>query len=494
LELTNHLQMDTLSEFRDTPRILVIIVTWNKKEFVLNLLKSLDNITYPNQAMDLLVVDNHSKDGTAEAISKFYPRVKLIVNSTNLGGTGGFNTGLKYAFDMPEGVYDYIWLLDNDVVVHSRALIELVKLLDENTDAGVAGSTMMQLDYPWRINEMGSFLNRNNGELILNHHHKEILSWEETPIDKLLDVDIEQISELSKYNSYIDADYVAATSLLVRFDVAKEAGLWMNFFIHYDDVEWCLRVARNGYRIMASTRSVIWHLSAEAKVPTWILYYDNRNLLYLLQKHGTEKETMKQAFNRVLKKGLYYTLIGKTDLGGLHIQAADDFLSCRMGKKNIDISIVYKKIQEIDTIFNNRLIQKILIPWTVDLEKTGMQKTLLQAVKRRPALQIDFLTESDEFQTGSFPHSETITIPDSKIASIVRYLRLRKKYDLVIQSDYEPVIYLSWLKSEILFLNDHTFCRVRAPKPIEIFRFILALVKRWIFKASAVNLKEKGPN
>jgi len=389
---------------------------------------------------------------------------------------------------MPEGLYDYIWLLDNDVVVHCRALIELVKLLDENTDAGVAGSTMMQLNYPWRINEMGAFLNRDKGELILNHHHKEIGSWKETPIDKLLDVDIEQISELSKCNSYIDADYVAATSLLVRFDVAKEAGLWMNFFIHYDDVEWCLRIARNGYRIMASTRSFIWHLSAEAKVPTWTLYYDNRNLLYLLQEHGTEKKRVKQAFNRVLKKGLYYTLIGKTDLGRLHLQAADDFLSCCMGKKNIDISSVYKNRREIDTIFNNRSIQKILISWTVDLEKTGMQKALLQAVKRKPELQIDFLTKSVGFPAVRFPNSEHITIPNLKIASIVRYLHLRRKYDLVIQSDYEPVIYLSWLKSEILFLNDNTFCCVRAPKPIEVFRFILALIKRWIFKASAVNL------
>ena len=80
--------------------------------------------------MDILVVDNHSNDHTAEAITQLYPHIHLIVNSENLGGTGGFNTGLKWAFGQPESRYKYYWLLDNDVVVHRQTLIELVKLLE----------------------------------------------------------------------------------------------------------------------------------------------------------------------------------------------------------------------------------------------------------------------------------------------------------------------------------------------------------------------------
>jgi GT2 family glycosyltransferase len=81
---------------------------------VLNLLKLLNNMSYPKEATDVLVVYNHSNDHTAEAISKNYPPVTLIVNSTNLGGTGGFNTGLRWAFEQHESTYKYYWLLDNE--------------------------------------------------------------------------------------------------------------------------------------------------------------------------------------------------------------------------------------------------------------------------------------------------------------------------------------------------------------------------------------------
>lgn len=113
-----------------TPSILVIIVTWNKKDYVLDLLNSLRNLDYASSAIDTVVVDNASNDGTAEAIRELFPQVNLICNPENIGGTGGFNTGLKWAFAQPDGKYKYLWLLDNDVLVHRAALSELVNLLE----------------------------------------------------------------------------------------------------------------------------------------------------------------------------------------------------------------------------------------------------------------------------------------------------------------------------------------------------------------------------
>ncbi len=101
--------------------ILIIIVTWNKKDYVLQLLASLDGLDYPRDKLDVVVVDNASNDGTVEAIREQYPTINLICNPENIGGTGGFNTGLKWAFQQPEEKYDYLWLLDNDVLVHRQA-------------------------------------------------------------------------------------------------------------------------------------------------------------------------------------------------------------------------------------------------------------------------------------------------------------------------------------------------------------------------------------
>jgi GT2 family glycosyltransferase len=98
------------------PSILMIIVTWNRKDYVLDLLNSLRNLDYPSSSIETVVVDNASQDGTVEAIREQFPQVHLICNPENIGGTGGFNTGLKWAFEQPEGKYQYLWLLDNDVL------------------------------------------------------------------------------------------------------------------------------------------------------------------------------------------------------------------------------------------------------------------------------------------------------------------------------------------------------------------------------------------
>ncbi len=159
---------------KSTAKILIIIVTWNKKEYVIDLLNSLSAINFPRDQLDILVIDNASNDGTVEALEAQFDDIQIICNAENIGGTGGFNTGLAWAFEQPESRYDYLWLLDNDVVVHQNALSELVAILDDNADIAIAGSTMMQLDFPWRINEMGAFVDQQSGSLLFHRHFEEV--------------------------------------------------------------------------------------------------------------------------------------------------------------------------------------------------------------------------------------------------------------------------------------------------------------------------------
>ena len=317
------------------PEVLIIIVTWNKKQDVLNLLKSVKNMDYPPSSADVLVIDNASQDGTWEAISAAYPYARVIRNTENLGGSDGFNTGLQWAFDQPPGRYRYLWLLDNDVTVHPLALAELVELLKKNQNIAVAGSTMMQLDCPWRINEMGAFLNRSSGRLILNRHLETVAAWEGRSLASLLSENANLCNHLRECRPYAEADYVAAASLLVRAEVAKTAGLWRNYFIHFDDVEWCLRIAQAGHRIVASAKSLIWHSSASAKTPHQTVYYDNRNILDLLRTYRADEVTIRRVIRRVWMKAIYFALTGRGHLSRLHREAATDFMAGRLGKKDI---------------------------------------------------------------------------------------------------------------------------------------------------------------
>ncbi|MEL0586496.1 MAG: glycosyltransferase family 2 protein [Candidatus Thiodiazotropha sp. (ex. Lucinoma kazani)] len=336
-------------------RVLIIIVTWNKQQYVIDLLNSISILNYPHESMDIVVVDNASTDSTVELIRQQFNDVHLICNEENIGGTGGFNTGLAWAFEQ-QG-YDYLWLLDNDVRVHKNALIELLNVLEEQSDVAIAGSTMMQLDYPHKINEMGAFVDRGNGQLLFNRHKQEVPSLQGRDVDDLIKADFDLSQIISECQSWMDVDYVAAASLLIRADIAKEAGLWDDFFIHFDDVGWCQHIADKGYRIVVSAQSIIWHMSAVTKVPSWILYYDNRNILYLLEKYGYQG-SIARSIKWTLKKSLYYALIGKPDISALHINALNDYDQRVKGKKDIALDSVYLSLEAASEILLDENIKK----------------------------------------------------------------------------------------------------------------------------------------
>lgn len=291
----------------EEPKVLIIIVTYNKKEYVANLLKSLKEIDYKNY--DVVVVDNASIDKTVEYLKEHFPNVTVISNSENTGGSGGFNTGLSYAFEK-EG-YHYYWLLDNDVVVSKNSLRGLVKAIQEEGDIAIAGSQMSQLDNPEVTNEVGAYVNFRSGHLVLNRHLTR---------------------RRNNATGIFDVDYVAAASMLVRADVAKRAGLWEDFFIHFDDVDWCLRIKKMGYRVVGVADSVIWHLSAAEKPITWQQYYDVRNMLYLLDKHTSKKDVARFGRRKCLQ-AIHTELKGLTPVAEIILDAIDDFIKGKKGKK-----------------------------------------------------------------------------------------------------------------------------------------------------------------
>lgn len=449
------------------PIILIIIVTWNKKQYVVDLLDSVMTLDYPTEAIDILVVDNASNDGTAELLETSYPYVHLICNEENLGGTGGFNSGLEWAFSQPENRYNYLWLLDNDVLVHRRALVELVNVLEEKSDVAIAGSTMMQLDYPWRINEMGAFvdLQYHPGHLVLNRHLETIPAWQGKTATQLLTEHVDLSQHLMHCNSQMDVEYVAAASLLIRSQVAKKAGLWRDYFIHFDDVEWCLRIGKMGHRVVVSAKSLIWHLSAAAKVPTWVLYYDNRNVLDLLVTHKVRPALLRSTRRLIYKKAVYYHLIGKSDLANLHHQAIEDFDAGRMGKRDIKLAATYRSNDKFAEVLLNPEVTRVLVAWTVNVHATRIQEILIQAQLQRPELKIIFMPLLNGETVYQVPRPQfTVALSPNRLKRWWQYWKMRGQYDLVIQSDYQAVIGLSWLNSKLVFINDEGFCLRESPK------------------------------
>lgn len=269
------------------PKVAIVIVTWNKKDYVIKLLDSLEDINYKNY--DIIVVDNASTDHTGELIRKQFSQVHLIMNSENLGGTGGFNTGLTYVLD--KGGYKYTWLLDNDAVVEKDTLIELVKVMEEDDKVGITGSMIMEPDREMIV-ELGAHVAWSIGTWKPNFRNN-------------------RLSTLNEIDT-AEVDYVAACSSLVRNEVLYKIGIMdERYFIHWDDIDLSLRAKEAGYKVMASPKSKAYHGIEDKPINPIMSYYDIRNGLLTITKHQNGIDRLIYILNilRGTCKGIVYSML-----------------------------------------------------------------------------------------------------------------------------------------------------------------------------------------
>jgi GT2 family glycosyltransferase len=242
-------------------KIAIVIVNWNKRKELANLLNSLCLNGYDKHS--IYVVDNASIDDSVVFVKSHYPNIILLPNQTNLGGSGGFNTGLRAVL---KEEFDFVWLLDNDVEVLSGALESLLAGMQQDKKVAIVGSKILHSDNPKIVSEIGACI-----------HWRTLFT---VPFyENTLDQDIPP-------HQFLEADYVAACSLLARVSCVREVGLWEeHFFLMWDDMEWCLRFKKQGYRVIASTDSAVIHKGfSEREFPPLFFYYAFRNHLYFAEK------------------------------------------------------------------------------------------------------------------------------------------------------------------------------------------------------------------
>jgi rhamnopyranosyl-N-acetylglucosaminyl-diphospho-decaprenol beta-1,3/1,4-galactofuranosyltransferase len=103
------------------PRVIAVVVTYNRRELLLEALAALQAQTRPADAV--IVVDNASADGTAAAVRRQYPTACVAELARNIGGAGGFACGIALTLDQSA---DLVWLMDDDTVPGPGALQALL--------------------------------------------------------------------------------------------------------------------------------------------------------------------------------------------------------------------------------------------------------------------------------------------------------------------------------------------------------------------------------
>ncbi len=242
------------------PPVTLIILNWNGLDDTLACLASLEQLDYP--AYQIVVVDNGSGDDSAKTIRAAHPQVTVLETGDNLGYVGGNNIGLKHA--QVTGT-EYVLLLNNDTQVAPDFLRLLVEAAESDPAIGIAGPTIYYFDRPEVIWSAGGAIDWKRGS-----------TW-------MLGLD--EVDQGQFGQSLRRVDFVTGCALLIRMSAVNQVGLLNpQFFAYYEEVEWCVRVARAGFRIVHVPRAKVWHKispSAQSASPT-IHYYMTRNRLLFL--------------------------------------------------------------------------------------------------------------------------------------------------------------------------------------------------------------------
>jgi GT2 family glycosyltransferase len=248
-----------------SPSVVVIVLTWNGREDTLRCLESLQAVDYPN--WEMLVVDNGSEDGTVDAVRTAYPGVTVIETGRNLGYTGGNNVGVEAALNRGA---EFILILNNDTVVPSELLQAFVRAAGQYPDAGVFGAKIYFLHDPYRLWYGGA-----------SWSPRALLSFENLG-GGVLDngKDFEQVR---------DTPAVFGAAMFFRAAVVRTVGMLDDrFFLLYEEVDWCFRARRAGFRCLFVPEAKVWHRVSGAfggsQSPLYE-YFDVRNRLLWAEKN-----------------------------------------------------------------------------------------------------------------------------------------------------------------------------------------------------------------
>jgi len=267
----------------------IIIVTHNSASVIVRCLQSIQK-NPPSCSYEVVVVDNASRDGTVEKVKKSFPDVSVISNESNLGYSRGVNQGISFSNGK------WILILNPDIEVNPGSIDSLIEFMERTPDTGIAASKLV---YPDGTLQHSCRRFYTLSALILRRTFLGKIFPNARPLREhlMLDYDHEKPRKV---------DWVIGACMMVRREALNNVGkMDERFFLYFEDLDWCYRMAKHGWAVYYVPQSVMVHRyersSARAIINrpliihllSMLRYAEKWNgLFYLLRKNRTLIKTL----------------------------------------------------------------------------------------------------------------------------------------------------------------------------------------------------------
>jgi GT2 family glycosyltransferase/glycosyltransferase involved in cell wall biosynthesis len=215
------------------PKVTISIINLDGEGYLSECLKSIENLNYPQEKIEVIIVDNGSKDNSVKLVESSFPKVKIIKNNSNLG----FAKANNQAAETSGG--DYIAFLNNDTRVDPDWLIELLRPVYGSPEIICSGSKVLSFD--------GKSIDFAGG--MINFEGKGFQIDYGTSVEK-------DIHNIVRYLPFVNGG-----AMLVKKEVfIKSGGFDEDFFAYYEDVDLGWRLWVLGYKVVFAPKSVVYHM------------------------------------------------------------------------------------------------------------------------------------------------------------------------------------------------------------------------------------------
>jgi GT2 family glycosyltransferase len=221
-----------------------------------------------NENMEVIVIDNASKQDEASIILKQFPQVKVIRSEKNLGFAGGNNLGIK------EAKGKYIFLINNDTTFKEFNVDSLINRLESSPNIGIV---CPKIRFTWGTNPI-----QYAGYTLLSKitvRNQAIGFGEE---------------DHGQYDSARPTPYSHGAAMLIKREAIEKVGLMPEgYFLYYEEIDWSMMFTRAGYEIWYDPACTIYHKESQSTGQDSPLrtYYITRNRLLFVKRnwHGIYK-------------------------------------------------------------------------------------------------------------------------------------------------------------------------------------------------------------